>query len=255
MKIVAIILTSTLLGVMAWLVYDSHAKADGVRNEMELLRRQISGSQQEPAPASNLPPDLERDVREEMLRRSKAGSPLPPSTPLMAEPAPAYPSPPAPGPGSPSAAPGRGVPGQPYPAPPAYGAAGQPAPAYPPAGYPAPAGTPAGSIQAPSLDPSTVAPVALTPQQRKLAMLPRLAQVAEYSKEGGFLIFNAGASKSLEVGMKLAIRRGSSLIARIEVQEISADGAIANVPEDMIYPGATIEVGDDVIQDVPTGGN
>lgn len=232
MKIVAIILTSTLLGVMAWLVYDSHSQADGMRNELELLRRQMGGGQAEaaapnpgnaPTPVQTIPGVSESDVRAgQELKRQMAGSSQPGVPPI------------SPPPGVLPSAPGAPVP------PPPSGFAG---------------GTPAGSIPGamttPTLDPATVAPPPVSQRQRMIASLPRIAQVTDYNREAGFLVINAGAARKLEKDMKLAIRRGGSLIARIQVTEVSPEGAVADVPSNSIYPGATIEVGDDVIQDVP----
>lgn len=43
MKALAIILTCSLLGVIVWLMLDARSDAKGVRNQLELMRRQQSG--------------------------------------------------------------------------------------------------------------------------------------------------------------------------------------------------------------------
>ncbi len=269
MKIVAIVLVSTLLGLMAWLVYDSHAKADGMRNEMELLRRQVYGALPAAGDTAGQPPALPPGVsaadvqagHEEQQRRSRAGTPLPPGTPLMAEPTPPPAATAVPGaPPAPAPAPGYTAPAPGYPAPtapPAYaGAPGQPAPpayaptAPAPGGYPA--GAPAGSIQPPTLDPTLVAPVSLTPRQKKIAGLPSIAKVKFNDPNAGFVILDGGESRKLSTGMRLAVRRGTFLVARIELTSVEPQESAADVA--VLYPGASIEVGDEVIQDVPPEG-
>ncbi len=113
----------------------------------------------------------------------------------------------------------------------------------------APVSAPAATPQPPSLDPSSVAPVPLTPRQKKIATLPSLAKVKFIDTANGFVIVDAGNNRKFSVGMRFAIRRGSFLIARMKLTVVESDESAADVA--VLHPGATIEVGDEVIQDVP----
>jgi hypothetical protein len=221
MKIVAIILTCTLLGVMGWLVLDARSEARGARNQMEMLRRERGGDgdvSQSGAPGVNsqdLVAGREQQLLEQMSRNQGDPNNIPP--PL----------------GRPST-PSR-------------------------AGYPNPndvargsAGSIPGAMTLPSgMNPSNIAPPPMSPRQRMISAAPVLAKVTEYQREFGFVVINAGTKRKLEKDMTFAIRRGSAIIGRIKVTEVSDEGSVADLPVGSVPPGVSIEVGDEVIQDMP----
>lgn len=214
MKIVAIILVCTLLGVMGWLVIDARSDARGARNQMEMLRRERGGDASPVNPATQTPPGVsQQDMiagKEQELLNQMARN---------------------------------------------HGEAGN---IPPPLGRPAsPAGTAAGSAPGslalpPGMNPADLAPPPpVTPRQRMIAAAPVLAKVTEYQKEFGFVVINAGSKRKLEKDMTFAIRRGNAIIGRIKVTEVTDEGSVADLPVDTVPTGVTIEVGDDVIQDMP----
>ncbi|RBP45273.1 hypothetical protein DES53_103271 [Roseimicrobium gellanilyticum] len=219
MKIVAIILTCTLLGFMGWLVLDARSEARGARNQMEMLRREHDGDAATATPRSapniaeqGLIADREQQLLQDMQRSQGNAGNIPPP---VGRPA----TPPSPG----------------------YGAAGTPAGSIP------------GTISLPpGMNPADLTPPPpATPRQRMIASAPVLAKVTEYQKEFGFVVINAGAKRKLEKDMTFAIRRGSAIIGRIKVTEVSEEGSVADLPVDTVPSGVTIEVGDEVIQDMP----
>jgi hypothetical protein len=214
MKIVAITLVCTLLGVMGWLLFDSNSKAQGYKNKLDMLSRDRNGATPAPAAAEQ---ELIAGKEQELLNQMALNQ------------------------GTPGAIP-----------PPV----GRPAvPATTP--YPSPGASRAGSIPGavslpPGMNPADIAPPpAMTPRQRVISAAPVLAKVTEYQKEFGFVVINAGAKRKLEKDMTFAIRRGGSIIGRIKVTEVTDEGSVADLPVDTVPAGVTIEVGDDVIQDMP----
>jgi hypothetical protein len=106
----------------------------------------------------------------------------------------------------------------------------------------------------PAVDPAiTAAPPALTPRQRQVQAAPAIGNVIEYKKEYGFVVIGAGSSRALEAGMTFAVRRGNAIIARIKVTSVENSSAIADIEASSVPPGVTLQVGDDVIQDLPPG--
>jgi hypothetical protein len=215
MKIVAIILVCTLLGVMGWLLFESNSKARGYEKKLEMLTRDRTG-EGAPAPSvaeQDLIAGREQELLNQMAQSQGTAGALPPPS-------------------------------------------GRPAlPATNP--YASPAGSRAGSMPSattlpPGMNPADLAPPpAPTPRQRMIAAAPVLAKVTEYQKEFGFVVINAGAKRKLEKDMTFAIRRGSAIIGRIKVTEVTDEGSVADLPVDTVPAGVTIEVGDDVIQDMP----
>ncbi len=97
-----------------------------------------------------------------------------------------------------------------------------------------------------------------SPPAPAISSPPKIGVVQEYSKEGGFVIFSfaTGAASTtanpIAPGRRLAIRRGGTIVARIEVLETASEGIIANVPSDLNGKVAPdIQRGDEVIPDVP----
>jgi hypothetical protein len=214
MKIVAIILVCTLLGVMGWLLFESNSKARGLSNKLEMLTRERNGTAS-PAPGAaeqDLIAGKEQELLNQMSRTQGEAGTIPPPV-------------------------GR--------------------PAMPPTPYPAPGSSRAGSIPGavslpPGMNPADLSPPPpTTPRQRMIAAAPVLAKVTEYQKEFGFVVINAGSKRKLEKDMTFAIRRGSAIIGRIKVTEVNDEGSVADLPVDTVPAGVIIEVGDEVIQDMP----
>jgi hypothetical protein len=211
MKVLSIILTCALLGVMGWLVIDSQSKAKGAQNQLDLLRRQQSAKSGNPADAQLA--EAESQLLAEQAKRNAAGNAAPAPAPL-----------------SPSL-PARTVPS--------------------PTVTPSPAasgGTPALNA---AIAAANAAPLPQTPRQRMIAGAPALAEVKQFAKEYGFVEITAGSGAKIEKGMGFAIRRGNAIIARIKVTDVEASSAVADVDSKSLTPGVTIEPGDQVIQDLP----
>lgn len=102
----------------------------------------------------------------------------------------------------------------------------------------------------PSIAVAPVAPPPLTPTQRMILAAPAIAKITEYIPDSGFVVINAGSTRKLEKGMIFAIRRGNAIIGRVKVTGLEEGNAIADLPSKTIPQGVTIEVGDDVIQDL-----
>lgn len=227
MKVIAVILTATLMGVMAWMVMDARSEAKGMRNQFDLMRKQQQQQQPAPlAPAPHMVPGVdENDVikgREQQILQEK-----------MARTQPGAATPAAPLGRAPVLPPDQGVAG----APPAAGI------------------TPAGSASSPALaqalNAAASSQLPKTPRQRMVAGAPVLAKVTDIQTEFGFVVINAGQTRKLEKDMTFALRRAGFIIGRIKVMEISADGSVANIVDGSVPPGVALEIGDDVIQDLP----
>ncbi|QIF04443.1 hypothetical protein [Roseimicrobium sp. ORNL1] len=214
MKIVAIVLVCTLIGVMGWLLFESNSKARGLSNKLEMLTRAHGNDAAAPGgqPPSVAEQDLIAGKEQELLNQMSRNQ------------------------GSPGAIP-----------PPVGRPAGS---------YSAPAGSPVGSLPGamslpPGMNPADIAPPPMSPRQRMISAAPTLAKVTEYQKEFGFVVINAGSKRKLEKDMIFSIRRGGAIIGRIKVTEVSDEGSVADLPVDTVPVGVTIEVGDEVIQDMP----
>lgn len=103
---------------------------------------------------------------------------------------------------------------------------------------------------APSVPVAPIAPPPLTSNQRMILAAPAIAKVTEYIPDSGFVVINAGSTRKLEKGMIFAIRRGNAIIGRVKITGLEEGSAIADLPSKTIPQGVTIEVGDDVIQDL-----
>jgi hypothetical protein len=213
MKIVAIVLVCTLIGVMGWLLVESNSKARGLSNKLEMLTRAHGNDAAQPPSVAeqDLIAGKEQELLNQMSTRSGTAGAIPP--PLGR-------------PAAPSTAP-----------------------------YPSHAGS-AGSLPGamslpPGMNPADIAPPPMSPRQRMISAAPTLAKVTEYQKEFGFVVINAGSKRKLEKDMIFSIRRGGAIIGRIKVTEVSDEGSVADLPVDTVPVGVTIEVGDEVIQDMP----
>ena len=222
MKVLSIILTCALLGVMGWLVLDSRSEARGTRNQLELLRRQQDASTTTIRADENELAALEKQLISDQQTKKSGAAPSP---------APAPGEIPVPG-VAPSSAP--------------LSTAALLAPTLP-------APTMKGSTPAvtAALEAAAAAPPPLTPRQRQIAAAPAIAEVKHYEKEYGFVAITGGTARKIEAGMGFAIRRGDAIIARIKVTEVENESAVASVDSNTLPPGVLIEVGDEVIQDLP----
>jgi len=201
MKILSIILTIALLGVMGWLVLDSNAKSRSAQNQLELLRRQQAGTSDDKQLAA-----LENQLVAEQMTKKTSAAPIP-AMPAPTTSAGSLPRLPVPSSSSPALA---------------------------------------AAIAA-----ADAAPLPPTPRQRMIAAAPALAQVQEYQKDYGFVVITAGTGSKVETGMGFAIRRGTSIIARVKVTDVESSSAVASVDSRSLTPGVLIEPGDEVIQDLP----
>lgn len=232
MKYLAIFLTIGLLGVMTWLVLDARGQATRTRNEFELFRRQYNS---QPNADSGFTTERELQIAElerQLLEKQAAtDAPVPPlNAPVNNTPAPA----PAPVPGS------LPTPGEP----PSAGGLGGPItlPDFPVAGsQPVPSTIP---------DP-TAPPPPLTPRQRQVQAAPAIGKVTDYQSEYGFVVFSGGTAVKVEAGMSFALRRGHSIVGRVTVNAVEEGSAIADIIPASVPPGVIINLGDDVIQDLP----
>lgn len=105
-----------------------------------------------------------------------------------------------------------------------------------------------GHVSAAALESS---PPALTPRQRLLISLPAIGKVAESQQQYGFVVISAGTDKKLERGSVFALRRGNAVVGRIKVTEIENTSAIANLQPGSVPVGVDVQMGDDVVQDLP----
>lgn len=94
-------------------------------------------------------------------------------------------------------------------------------------------------------------PPALTPRQRLLMSLPAIAKVSESQQQYGFVVITAGANKRLEQGSIFALRRGKAVVGRIKIIEVNPDGSTADLVKDSVPVGVDVQLGDDVVQDLP----
>jgi hypothetical protein len=96
MKVLSIILTCALLGVMGWLVIDSQSKAKGAQNQLDLLRRQQTAKPVNPADSQMA--ELESQLLADQAKRNAAGNatPAPSPAPLPARTVPSPTLPPSP---------------------------------------------------------------------------------------------------------------------------------------------------------------
>lgn len=89
MKVLSIILTIALLGVMGWLVLDSNAKSKSAQNQLELLRRQQT-AQATPTANDTQLAALESQLLADQMSKKAATligtAPAVPATPLAAIP-------------------------------------------------------------------------------------------------------------------------------------------------------------------------
>ncbi len=124
--------------------------------------------------------------------------------------------------------------------------------ALPPATNPGNSAAPtlasSGHISAAALEAS---PPALTPRQRLLMSLPAIGKVSESQQQYGFVVITAGAAKKLEPGAIFALRRGQAVVGRIKVTEIEDASAVANLQPGSVPVGVEVQMGDDVVQDLP----
>jgi len=93
-------------------------------------------------------------------------------------------------------------------------------------------------------------PPPLTMRQRQVLKAPVAAKVIEYQKEYGFVVMNAQPGIQFEKGMSFAIRREDAIIGRIKISEVEDANIIADLDPESVPPGVTIQVGDDVIQNL-----
>ena len=102
------------------------------------------------------------------------------------------------------------------------------------------------------LPPPANTPPPVSPMQHRIMALPSLAKVVEYQAEYGFVIINAGSTKNVSGGKFFLLRRGSAVVARIKIGDVDNNTSVGGIEKGSVPPGVTIEVGDEVIQDLPS---
>jgi len=220
---VAIFSTVALFGMTAWFALDAHRQADSMKNQLDLLNRRdmaaqtrAEGQLRPGQPGAGLAPDLQAKekqlVAQQQTRTNAEGSIVPPPPP----PEPLT----SPQPLSPSDA---------------LSEANLPKIVPPP----------------PPAEPAGI-PLPRTSWAAKVSDLPTIGKVADYQRDYGFVVMRSAPSRKIEKGQRFAIRRGKALLAKIGVTEVEEDGsAVANVDAKSMPIGVTIEVGDDVVEDLP----
>jgi hypothetical protein len=104
-----------------------------------------------------------------------------------------------------------------------------------------------------SSDSLNAQPPPLTPQQQQAKFAPAIARVSEYKPDYGFVVVTAGATRKLEKGMNFALRHDGFIVGRIKISDVDENSAVGDLDAKSVPDGVTITVGDDVIQDLPTG--
>jgi hypothetical protein len=210
---IAIVLTVGLAGVMVWLLMDARSDARAARNKLEIYEHR--GAAQDRAMQS-LEDKLLLDQMEKNKQRTDITLTPPPPLPKVTSPEPVVPSP-----------------------------------------SPAPVQSGASSTQKLAASPhiSTEAlnapPPPMTALQRIVMNAPAIAKVKEVHNEAGFVIITAGISKRVEKGMTFSLRRLDSVVGRIKVTEIDNGEAVGDLVAHSVPTGVSVEVDDDVIQDIP----
>ncbi len=97
--------------------------------------------------------------------------------------------------------------------------------------------------------PEPAAPEPLTAQQSHLLTLPAIAKVKQVFLNEGFVLIDAGSSKSIEPGMKFDVRRGASLVGRVSVTDaIEETESIADILPSSTPIGVEIKPDDELVQ-------
>jgi cytoskeletal protein RodZ len=97
--------------------------------------------------------------------------------------------------------------------------------------------------------PAADTPAPLTPDQHHLLTLPAIARIKQSFADDGFVLVDAGTSKSLSAGMKFNVRRGSAVVGRLTLTDsIEVDEAIADIQPGSIPAGIELRVGDELVQ-------
>lgn len=231
----ALVLTVGLLGLTSWLAWQSHNDATGLRNQLELARIQAQGQRgAQAAPSTEAP---------EEIAATEAPPPPPPAPTATAAVLPPPPTAPAVDVAAKET--------QMLAAQLRKGSAptAQPAPPQPTAA-PAPARPAAPSLPHVNMGTSNLPPP-LSPRQRQVLAMPVIAHVKACDKANGFIVIDAGKNKKLEDGMMFSLRRDNAIIGRIKVGTSEEIEAIGDIVQRSVPPGVSIEVGDEVIQDLP----
>ncbi|MDF1861255.1 MAG: hypothetical protein P1U87_13645 [Verrucomicrobiales bacterium] len=82
---------------------------------------------------------------------------------------------------------------------------------------------------------------------QQLALNGLVATVIAVNKEWGFVMVNAGQAHGVRADASLLVKRGNSRIARLRIVNLEANSTIADVIDDSIVPGITVQPGDKVI--------
>lgn len=216
---IALGLTLVLLAVTGYLAWQSHQESRGVREELELIKRQQQAQMQMQAGAAPAAPPSSGLIR-------------PPRPGEVAAPAVAPPPPP-------SVVPAASVPKN--------AASGARVPAVAATLTPPALGQAALSPVAPTL--AVPAPAPLTPVQQQIMSMPTIAKVKQYEKDAGFVVISAGKSQRIAPGTKFDLRRDNAVVGRITIGEtIEAEESVGDLDPASVPAGVAVQAGDEVIQ-------
>lgn len=82
---------------------------------------------------------------------------------------------------------------------------------------------------------------------QRLQLNGMVATVIAVNNEWGFVMVNAGRQHGVEANASLLVRRGNSRIARLRIAGIQDRMTVANVVEDTVSSGLSVQPGDQVI--------
>lgn len=262
MKYLAIIVTIALFSAMGYLIWDQRNQSTQLKNELELLRRQQNPSalNERELEIAKLESQLlaqQQQLQQQQPQQAPQTTTLPTPAPNANSLPPLNPPPAAAAPAPASA---------PAPAPtvaqqtPAQAPAPAPAPAQeslPPLNPPpatmgtAETANPAAPVPAFTTPPTTPEPPPLTPRQNQILAAPLVGKVTEYHKDYGFVMLQATPGLQIENNMTFAIRREHNIIGRVKITSSEEGSFIADILSGSVPAGVTIQVGDDIIQDLP----
>lgn len=238
MKYLAIIVTLALFSVMGYLIWDQRNQSTELKNELELLRRQQNPTALNERELEIAKLESQLLAQQQQLQQQQAQQPQTTTVPSPAPAADALP---------------------PLNPPPSANAAPTTAPTQdslpplnpPPGAMPATGASASAPAPALSTSPTTPEPPPLTPRQNQILSAPLVGKITEYQKDYGFVVLKATPGLQIEASMTFAIRREHNIIGRIKITSIEEGSYIADVISGSVPSGVTVEVGDDIIQDLP----
>lgn len=84
-------------------------------------------------------------------------------------------------------------------------------------------------IEALAGDPPPVTDAMLTEEQKSIQRAIAIASVTGFNKEWGFVMLDGGTGRGLTPGTRLGVRRGSDVVALLEVSDVEETSCVANM--------------------------